>query len=352
MATNNPLADTNPSTKPVSPKTFCIAGINTDVFGLDEISPATKSISCLWLLHPRLQTKEIMASVADSCINDWNQRPASERTVGLIAVAFDQRNHGGRKVHALANESWREGNPTHAQDMYSIYHGTAVDTSLLIDHLGSYIFNGPNDPSITQHLVMGISLGGHSAWQVLFNDPRVTAGIVIIGCPDYINLMTDRARLSKLPTYTASTPPGAAFLGSSSFPPSLLSTLQKSDPRSILFSSSPIPTSSSLTKSQQCQLTPLLSSHLANKQILVCSGGSDKLVPYACSKPFLDFLKEATDQVRGWWKEGGCRVDDRLYEGVGHAFSEGMRRDTVVFVRGVLEAEERKGKDKEGSSRL
>ena len=73
----------------------------------------------------------------------------------------------------------------------SIYHGTAVDTSLLIDHLGSYILNGPRDPSITQHLVMGISLGGHSAWQVLFNEPRVTAGIVIIGCPDYISKWFD-----------------------------------------------------------------------------------------------------------------------------------------------------------------
>lgn len=67
----------------------------------------------------------------------------------------------------------------------SIYHGTALDTSLLIDHLGSYIFHGPENPSITQHLVMGISLGGHAAWQVLFNEPRVTAGIIIIGCPDY-----------------------------------------------------------------------------------------------------------------------------------------------------------------------
>ncbi|KAH7419960.1 hypothetical protein BKA64DRAFT_30184 [Cadophora sp. MPI-SDFR-AT-0126] len=352
MATNNPLAGTAQSAKAVSSKTFCIAGINTDVFGLDDISPATKSVSCLWLLHPRLQTKEIMASVADSCINDWNQRPASERTVGLIAVAFDQRNHGGRKVHALANESWREGNETHAQDMYSIYHGTALDTSLLIDHLGSYIFNKPNDLSITQHLVMGISLGGHSAWQVLFNEPRVTAGVVIIGCPDYIDLMTDRARLSKLPTYTSSTPPGSTFLGSPSFPPALLNTLQKSDPRSILFSSSPIPPSSSLTKPQQSQLAPLLSSHLANKQILVCSGAIDKLVPYACSKPFLDFLKEAADRERGWWKEGGCRVDDRVYEGVGHNFSEGMRRDTVGFVRRILEAEEKKGKEKEGSSRL
>lgn len=68
----------------------------------------------------------------------------------------------------------------------SIYHGTAVDTSLLIDHIGSYILHGPDAPTIDQHLVLGVSLGGHAAWQVLFSDPRVTAGVVIIGCPDYM----------------------------------------------------------------------------------------------------------------------------------------------------------------------
>jgi pimeloyl-ACP methyl ester carboxylesterase len=56
----------------------------------------------------------------------------------------------------------------------------------LIDHLGSYIFHGPEAPSIDQHLVLGVSLGGHAAWQVLFNEPRVTAAVVIIGCPDYM----------------------------------------------------------------------------------------------------------------------------------------------------------------------
>jgi len=43
--------------------------------------------------------------------------------------------------------------------MFSIFHGTAVDTSLLIDHLTSYIFSEVGDPQIEQHLVMGISLG-------------------------------------------------------------------------------------------------------------------------------------------------------------------------------------------------
>jgi dienelactone hydrolase len=57
----------------------------------------------------------------------------------------------------------------------------------LIDHLGSYIFHGPDARSIDQHIVLGISLGGHAAWQVLFNDDRVTAAVVIIGCPDYMS---------------------------------------------------------------------------------------------------------------------------------------------------------------------
>ena len=40
---------------------------------------------------------------------------------------------------------------------------------------------------IDQHLALGVSLGGHSVWQLMFADPRVTAGVVIIGCPDYIS---------------------------------------------------------------------------------------------------------------------------------------------------------------------
>lgn len=207
MATPNPLVNSHPNPPPaVSSKIFHIAGILTTVYGLEELNKGCKSISCLWLLHPRLATKQIMASVASTCINEWSQRRSSERNVGLIAVAFDQRNHGSREVTPLANEAWRSGNPTHAQDMFrydlilvqtyliligrSIFHGTALDTSLLIDHLGSYIFHDVDGPIIDQHLVLGISLGGHAAWQVWFNDPRVTAAIVIIGCPDYMRKWT------------------------------------------------------------------------------------------------------------------------------------------------------------------
>jgi len=207
MATPNPLSETHSTAPPpISSKTFHIAGILTTVYGLEELPITCKSISCLWLLHPRLQTKRIMENIASNCISDWNQKRSVDHNVSLIAVSFDQRNHGSRKVTPLANESWRHGNETHAQDMFryalypfkfyshkseayndsSIFHGTATDTSLLIDHLESYIFHGADDRSIDQHLVLGVSLGGHAAWQVLFSDERVTAAVVIIGCPDYM----------------------------------------------------------------------------------------------------------------------------------------------------------------------
>jgi hypothetical protein len=117
MATPNPLKDTHSRPPPqVSAKTFHIAGILTVVHGLDELPASCKSISCLWLLHPRLSNKEKMADVASTCITDWNQRFSGDR--GLIAVAFDQRNHGSREVTPLANKAWREGNERHAQDMF------------------------------------------------------------------------------------------------------------------------------------------------------------------------------------------------------------------------------------------
>jgi dienelactone hydrolase len=68
---------------------------------------------------------------------------------------------------------------------HSVFHGTALDVSLLIDHLASYIFHGPDAVPIEQHMVVGVSLGGHAAWQIFFNEPRITCIVSIIGCPDY-----------------------------------------------------------------------------------------------------------------------------------------------------------------------
>jgi hypothetical protein len=110
----------------ISRKVFSIAGIQTTVFGLDELPSQASEIGCLWLLHPRLATLERMVPIATAAINDWNKRiqegRAGPKSVkGLIAVAFDQRNHGTRLVDPLCNESWKKGNPRHAQDMFSVF---------------------------------------------------------------------------------------------------------------------------------------------------------------------------------------------------------------------------------------
>lgn len=86
-----------------------------------------KEVSCLYLMHPRLSTADSMEGFACHAIADWNNRlregrvSVSQQNRGLIAVAFDQRNHGSRLVDKLSNCAWKEGNPKHAQDMFATY---------------------------------------------------------------------------------------------------------------------------------------------------------------------------------------------------------------------------------------
>jgi len=328
MSTPNPMGFSRPS-PPASMKTFHIAGIITEVYGLDELSPSCKTVSCLWLLHPRGATRQWMAGIASSCINDWNRRSEASNK-GLLAICFDQRNHGSREVHAPANGTWIEGNKSHAQDMFSIIQGTVVDTSLLIDHIGSYILLGQSDPTIDQHLALGVSLGGHAAWQCLFGEPRITVAVVIIGCPDYMFMISDRARLSKLSSH------GPNFHGSNDFPQALIDSVQKVDPKGILFGTSEIIPSPS--PNQQNQLRKILDQKIKNKRVLVCSGGEDKLVPYRCSEPFLTFLKNATGEKggEGWYRDGNVFVEDLVYPETGHEYSDAMKADSIKFVSETL----------------
>lgn len=108
-----------------------------------------------------------MEPLAASNIHEWNRclqrRKKDDGSIGLIAVSFDQRNHGSREINKLANETWKSGDERHAQDMFSIFHGRTIDVSLLITHVASYTFP-MSEHIITENMVCGVSLGGHSAW--------------------------------------------------------------------------------------------------------------------------------------------------------------------------------------------
>ncbi|KAI6084629.1 hypothetical protein F4821DRAFT_167193 [Hypoxylon rubiginosum] len=332
--TNNPLAQPPGSGPEVSRETLTIAGLKVDIYGLFELPPAASKVSCLWLHHPRLRVKEDMAAIASQILSAYHQQGSSSR--GLIAVAFDQRNHGSRLVDDLANEAWRDGNKTHAQDMFGTITGAVTDTIHLLDVLEGYLFGAGEGPGarsddgkrhIDHNLVLGVSLGGHSAWQLLFAEPRVTAGIMVIGCPDYMYLLGDRARLSKLKTFTAQDN-GASFFGSTDFPVALINACKKYDPKGILFGTGSI-SSPPVSAADQERLRPLLDTRIARKRFQVLSGGADKLVPYRASESFLNFFKES---AATWYKDGGYYVEDNVYPGVGHAFNTAMRNDAVRFV--------------------
>lgn len=328
-----------PHPPPISKVEHVVSGLKTITYGLAELSPSTTSVSALWLLHPRLQTQECMAPFAAQFIHHYNTLPAS-KTQGLIAISFDQRNHGTREVSAIANEAWRSGNEKHAQDMFSCYHGTSTDTSQLLDHIESYIFPEADDTrKITQNIVMGISLGGHAAWHVVMQDPRFSAAIVTIGCPDYTRLMSDRARLSKRKSYTESH--GRDFVGSADFPSALVQAVRMYDPAGLLLGTL-LETSprrrreqehmyDDLTHSEKEVLMPLLARTLGSRRILNLSGGADKLVPYSMGKPFLDWLKKGIAEG-GFFEGGGLVLEDVVVDGAGHEVPPEMVKHMQRFL--------------------
>lgn len=175
----------------------------------------------------------------------------------------------------------------------------------------------------------------HSIQSCIVNDPRITTAIIIVGCPDYANLMCHRAQTSNLDSWTGSSPPGSRFLGSEDFPNNLVkavntydpagmfrgSSLDREDPR---FSDEP-------SKAEKMRLIPIFRKSLQKKRILNLAGGSDTLVPYQCAKPFLQWLKNATSKD-GWFREGQVLIKDIVYEGVGHVMTLEMAKEAVRFV--------------------
>lgn len=139
--------------------------------------------------------------------------------------------------------------------------------------------------------------------------------------------MSGRAAGSKLDC-------GPDFIGSKYFPKDLIEICSRHDPKAICFGNSPIP--SSLSSAEQGRLRAILDERVKDKKLLLCSGGDDELVPYANTKEFSTLLKEAVGE-KGWYRDGGLEVDDRVYEGIGHKFSPKMVEDAVQFLVNAVE---------------
>lgn len=247
-------------------RTILAAGIEVDVWESSATHLSELPVAVLFILHGRFNSRKGVEKIAERMISLQSEPTRDHQwTKELVVVTFDHRNHGSRLVDRQANCGWNladssRHNDRHALDMYSIQSGTASDVSLLIDFLPSYLYPS-NERPISLWAISGFSLGGHSTWIALKNDSRLTVGVPIVGCPDYLQLMTDRA-----------TQYGYSVPDSHHFPSSLVELVQKIDPAATQYTA------------------PDGSNPFIHKKILVIAGGRDTLVPWKFTKPFFDSL--------------------------------------------------------------
>ena len=206
-------------------------------------------------------------------------------------------------------------------------------------YLSSYIFYNSPTQTIDDHIVVGISLGGHAAWQCVLHDKRISTAIVVIGCPDYARLIADRARLSKRKTWTATEPQGKSFVGSEDFPQGLLEAVKTYDPAGLFLGDSAGSSTSGeleVDTEKEGTVRERLQRTLSGKRVLCLSGGADKLVPYRCAEPFMRWLKGAVAKD-GIFHDGDLVLKDLIFDGVGHAMSKEMLEEAMEFIMQSLE---------------
>lgn len=152
--------------------------------------------------------------------------------------------------------------------------------------------------------------------------------------------MSDRARLSKLDTWTSGTPPGSCFLGSKDFPRGLLDAVGRYDPAGLYMEQFHTRTDENYTRAlsnaEKKKLILKMKNLLRGKRILNLAGGADKMVPYKFTVPFIRWLKDAA-APSGLSGDGGTVVEDIVFDGVGHEMTPDMVTDVVRFVTESLD---------------
>ncbi|WFC99182.1 hypothetical protein MYAM1_001926 [Malassezia yamatoensis] len=181
-----------------------VAGLPVNVYGMQQLTPVSRNgvpEVCITIhMHGRtgsaMKEESLVKEIYSHAMQSRMQIGSNARTRDLLMVTFDSRDHGHRNTNPQAQKSWKEGNATHAVDMYGMIRGTADDTKFLAEMLPAYLF--PNDERrVSLVAVTGKSLGGHSAWQVLApDDPTIRVGVSFIGTPDFQKLLKTRAKNS------------------------------------------------------------------------------------------------------------------------------------------------------------
>ncbi|KAI0782302.1 hypothetical protein C8Q75DRAFT_727589 [Abortiporus biennis] len=251
-------------------QTFVISGLTVDVYSYPQLNTThttakKRPLVVQFLLHSAFSSSKKTRWVVESFFEKLAKKREGTQAVlaDLLIITFDHRNHGVRLVDQIANYPWSKiperNNDRHAIDMYAIEVGTALDACFLVDFLPSYLFPN-NERVVTEWVIAGLSLGGHSAWIALARDRRFRVGIPIIGAADYVSAITHIAKRSNIPMETPY------------FPDSLYESIKIYDPPCTSFDS------------------PSPDNPFLGKKILAIYAEKDDLVPWAVSKDFFERL--------------------------------------------------------------
>ncbi|KAI8824017.1 Alpha/Beta hydrolase protein [Fimicolochytrium jonesii] len=275
---------------PPTPTTLTIGGLDLYIFGLPEPNSETTytAYNVVFHAHGRGWTAEQDFPFCRGLCERINEGNPTTRT---LVATFDQRNHGRRLLSGKQNTSWKENNDTHAMDMFAMQYGTACDVSFLIDVLPCYL-----PGRVEKWGMCGISLGGHSTFLALALDPRLTVGVPIIGCGDFLTLMTGRAAHMSPPIPLP--PHSEKYINAA-----LLKVLKDRDP---------------INKVDE----------MRGKAILIYSGAADTLVPASANIALVDKL------TRAYEADGKAEMFRQIVEeGAKHELTEGMKRECAAWFR-------------------
>ncbi|KAK7202429.1 Alpha/Beta hydrolase protein, partial [Myxozyma melibiosi] len=175
------------ATPRASETTINIAGILVYLYGVNELTAAQRSnVTVLFACHGRTRSHVDSANLAHQLIHNLAQKG---HTKGFVVATMDNRNHGTRAIDSRSIEVWKNGNPTHAQDMLSMVDGIGMDVRTIIKYLESYTVGNfvPKD-----FIMSGVSLSGHVTWNLLAQEPKINVAIPIVGTTSLTNLLIDR----------------------------------------------------------------------------------------------------------------------------------------------------------------
>ncbi|ODV92156.1 hypothetical protein CANCADRAFT_83230 [Tortispora caseinolytica NRRL Y-17796] len=154
-----------------------IAGTIVNVYEPDVLDDF---VNVFFLLHGRTRSSRDMEEFCESIC---------ALSAKNICVTFDAAYHCTRQTDPTRVEDWKGGNKRHAFDMITCVEDSARLVSMFHDYIDMRF---TVNKSHIKHYVMGISLGGHTAYSVLANDLRFDGIFVLIGCPSMGQLLESR----------------------------------------------------------------------------------------------------------------------------------------------------------------